>query len=339
MLSFSRKRQLAQKGEPYGQVKRHGPKYPYKLNFYTYPPLENITIEEFETFALDRLQVLKAIEGATLREKSEEQVVKSVNEVADKYMPLHSNDAEKDSMWDELSLFARDPEETFYVVDFEKVTELISRRAVYLKGGKAYVPTFEQVTLALNEFRKKLEAALILASKAFPNLDDERIMPLLNNINKQYFGKTFTGNSTVAGKVTADDVDNLVEHFPLCMQHLHNSLRASKHLKHYGRRQYNLFLKVLDPYFVTSSFNEENLRVIVTDNGRRNLDQFNDIISLVREKHYQVACTKYFEITRNLEENSDNKKPIETISHPNQYFENSVKLAKGSADTGKIVNK
>jgi len=36
----------------------------------------------------------------------------------------------------------------------------------------------------------------------------------------------------------------LVDHFPLCMRHLHESLRADGHLKHNGRNQYGLFLKV-----------------------------------------------------------------------------------------------
>lgn len=31
--------------------------------------------------------------------------------------------------------------------------------------------------------------------------------------------------------------------FPLCMRHLHESLKQNHHLKHYGRLQYNLFLK------------------------------------------------------------------------------------------------
>ncbi|CAG8658461.1 16258_t:CDS:10, partial [Acaulospora morrowiae] len=457
---FSRKRQLAQVSEQYGQVKRHGPKYPHTLNFYTYPPLESITIDEFETFALDRLQVLKAIEGAILREKAEDQVAKHVDATIDKYIPLHSNEAvlgydlpaerrkdhishfilrlaycrseelrnwflkyecilfrmrflkeksdiqqafladenlnwpllakaEKDSMKNELGPFSKTnfDDETFFEVDFEKVLDLVSRRAVYLKRGKAYVPSSEQVTLVLGEFRKKLEASLLLASKAFPNLDDERIMPLLNNINKQYFGKTFTGNSTVAGKVTAED---LVEHFPLCMQNLHKNLRANKHLRHYSRRQYNLFLKGIGltleealvfwrksftkiddakfqkeyaynirhnygmegkrhdyaPLSCVSiimnnhpgpgdnhgcpfrHFSEDNLRASLIDNGIRSADQINDIINLVRDKHYQVACTKYYEIARSIEKNSDDKKPMETISHPNQYFEASVKLAK-----------
>lgn len=39
-----------------------------------------------------------------------------------------------------------------------------------------------------------------------------------------------------------DDVAR--KHFPMCMRHLHDTLRKDKHLKHYGRLQYGLFLKV-----------------------------------------------------------------------------------------------
>lgn len=42
---------------------------------------------------------------------------------------------------------------------------------------------------------------------------------------------------------TANNVDALSQHFPLCMQNLHVTLRENSHLKHYGRLQYTLFLK------------------------------------------------------------------------------------------------
>jgi hypothetical protein len=39
------------------EVKRHhGKNYPHALNFYSVPPTEEITIDEFESFAFDRLQ-------------------------------------------------------------------------------------------------------------------------------------------------------------------------------------------------------------------------------------------------------------------------------------------
>ena len=43
--------------------------------------------------------------------------------------------------------------------------------------------------------------------------------------------------------MTARNVDNLSQHFPMCMTHLHRSLRRDSHLKHFGRLQYTLFLK------------------------------------------------------------------------------------------------
>lgn len=43
------------KGAP--EVTRHASrKFPHRLNFYTAPPLEEITLEDFETWAIDRLR-------------------------------------------------------------------------------------------------------------------------------------------------------------------------------------------------------------------------------------------------------------------------------------------
>ena len=45
--------------------------------------------------------------------------------------------------------------------------------------------------------------------------------------------------------IKADMIDEMArKHWPLCMRHLHDSLRSDRHLKHYGRLQYGLFLKV-----------------------------------------------------------------------------------------------
>lgn len=41
-------------------------------------------------------------------------------------------------------------------------------------------------------------------------------------------------------------IDELArKHFPMCMRNLHDNLRKDKHLKHAGRLQYTLFLKVI----------------------------------------------------------------------------------------------
>ncbi|XP_075058666.1 DNA primase large subunit isoform X2 [Mixophyes fleayi] len=42
---------------------RKGELFPYSLQFYQLPPTENISLSEFETFAIERLKLLKAIEN------------------------------------------------------------------------------------------------------------------------------------------------------------------------------------------------------------------------------------------------------------------------------------
>ena len=45
--------------------------------------------------------------------------------------------------------------------------DLVARRAVYLKGGKAYVPTTEQLSLVMYEFRQRLAKALEVRENTF----------------------------------------------------------------------------------------------------------------------------------------------------------------------------
>ncbi|KAJ7285907.1 eukaryotic and archaeal DNA primase, large subunit-domain-containing protein [Mycena rebaudengoi] len=53
------------------QVQLHGGlKYPYRLNFYDKPPLYDVSVEEFETSALDRLRVLAEIESSAARNRT-----------------------------------------------------------------------------------------------------------------------------------------------------------------------------------------------------------------------------------------------------------------------------
>lgn len=54
-----------------------------------------------------------------------------------------------------------------------------------------------------------------------------------------------------------------------------------------------------------------------------------DIMQLVKDKHYQVACTRYFEVTHQ-------KENVDTIEHPNQYFEQSKALVQTPEDVMEI---
>lgn len=98
--------------------------------------------------------------------------------------------------------------ETYFKVDFEKVPDLVGRRSVYIAKGKAYVPMFEQVSLAMEEFKAHLSKALEATAKALPRMEeDERLKPILLNVEKQYVGRVYGDNASANGSVKAGDVD------------------------------------------------------------------------------------------------------------------------------------
>ncbi|BCS19039.1 DNA primase subunit PRI2 [Aspergillus puulaauensis] len=301
--------------------------YPYRLNFYDTPPTAEITLEQFEQWAIDRLKILAEIEACSYRNKTAAETTAHITPLLQKFLPLSSNTSSRagaadprlrnerqkdhyshfilrlafagtedlrrrfaraetmlfrfrfqaddsrerrafiDSLnldWESVSdeerrgvsdhLVAATPglrrsdEESWYKVDWEKVPELVERRAVFLSKGKAYVPEREQLSMIIAEFTARLERALELTSRALPRLDeDDRLSPILDHLSKN-FGSAESvyseGEGFVDGApITAGSVDALSQHFPLCMRSLHMSLRKNNHLKHYGRLQYTLFLK------------------------------------------------------------------------------------------------
>ncbi|KAI9483560.1 MAG: eukaryotic and archaeal DNA primase, large subunit-domain-containing protein [Benjaminiella poitrasii] len=442
--------------------------YPTRLNFYMKPPPSEITIEEFEQFALDRLKVLRAVEAASVRN---EDLKLEISKTVDQYLPLRSNlskaeelyeerrkdhishfvlrmaycrsedlrewflnqetalfkyrfeqesfeekknflqhldlnwrmlsDEKKESMREELEICSKPKtgiavedyvsNETFFEVDFEKVPHMISNRSVYVKGGKAYVPLNDQINLVMMEFKNHLSRALEATSKLLPRLEeDDRLKPILLNVEKQYTGKTYDDFVVTNGNISAKDVEPLVQrHAPLCMRNLQDALKANKHLKHEGRLQYGLFLKGIGlsvgealnfwrsafsnitddkfrkdySYNIRYNYGLEGKRVnykpyscmkIITSNppsvgehhgcpfrhfssgnleARLRKDGINgnhvqEILELVREKHYQLACTRHFEVTY-----PDNKEKIDIIEHPNQYYELSKRLVEDQGST------
>ncbi|KAJ3180026.1 hypothetical protein HDU87_002249 [Geranomyces variabilis] len=69
---------------------RLGP-YPFSLNFYSLPPPYELTLNEFETYALDRLRVLKAVETAALRTKDLATIDRYIQVVHDEHTHLNRN--------------------------------------------------------------------------------------------------------------------------------------------------------------------------------------------------------------------------------------------------------
>ncbi|KAL1980768.1 hypothetical protein VTN96DRAFT_3575 [Rasamsonia emersonii] len=301
--------------------------YPHRLNFYDVPPTAEITLEQFEQWAIDRLKVLAEIEACSYRNKTPAETEAHITPLLKKFLPLSANTSSASGAADqrlknerqkdhyshfilrlafaatedlrrrfvraETMLFKfrfqqddtrerrafieslnldwepvsdeerqelsehlvsatpglrRSDEETWYKVDWERVPELVERRAVYLRKGKAYVPGREQQSMIVAEFTARLEKAMELTSRALPRLDeDDRLTPILNHLSKN-FGSAESvysqGEGVVDGApMTAASIDHLSQHFPLCMRNLHMTLRKNGHLKHFGRLQYTLFLK------------------------------------------------------------------------------------------------
>ncbi|KAG9241240.1 eukaryotic and archaeal DNA primase, large subunit-domain-containing protein [Calycina marina] len=297
--------------------------YTHRLNFYKDTPKGDITLEQFEQWAIDRLRVLAELEACQFRNKNSVETAAHMKPLLDKYLPLSAStlnspsiqserqkdhyshfilrlafsstedlrrrfarvetslfrirfqaddarerqsfvenmglewetvgDEEKMALSEELRAAGggypkRMEDESWFKVDWEKVPELVEGRRVFLKGGKAYVPGREQLGLVVPEFNSRLEKALEVTSRALPRLDeDDRLTPILNHLSQNFTTPDASYNSSTTSlhgaDISARNVDGLSSSFPICMQHLHRSLRRDAHLKHYGRLQYTLFLK------------------------------------------------------------------------------------------------
>jgi len=73
--------------------------YPNRLSLYTSPPKGEVSLEEFETSALERLAVLKEIEAARLRGLYGDAFKKHIKEICNKHIPLHDDS----KSWDDTS--------------------------------------------------------------------------------------------------------------------------------------------------------------------------------------------------------------------------------------------
>ncbi|KND91768.1 putative DNA primase large subunit [Tolypocladium ophioglossoides CBS 100239] len=65
--------------------------YPSRLNFYADAPTADITLEQFEQWAIDRLRVLAELEACSFRNKSPTETATHMKPILDKYLPLDTN--------------------------------------------------------------------------------------------------------------------------------------------------------------------------------------------------------------------------------------------------------
>lgn len=139
--------------------------------------------------------------------------------------------------------------ESWFKVSWTAVPDLVAKRRVFVKHGMAYVPQSMQISLVLQAFDTRLTRALEVTAKNLPRLDeDERLGPVIDHLAASFLAGVGAGeyaptDSTAA--VTAEMVDDVArKHFPPCMLNLYERLKRDHHLKHFGRLQLGLFLKV-----------------------------------------------------------------------------------------------
>lgn len=76
-----------------------------KLTFYKLPPVGEITLDEFETWAIDRIKILNEIESCVARNKSYKEIESIVLPLLNTLLPLNSNKSNKFRQKDYYSHF------------------------------------------------------------------------------------------------------------------------------------------------------------------------------------------------------------------------------------------
>jgi hypothetical protein len=100
-------------------------------------------------------------------------------------------------------------------------------------------------------------------ARLLPRLDeDTRLVPILNNISEGFIAGISSDWANASGsenidEIKAEMIDELAQKdFPLCMRMHHENLKKDGHLKHFGRLEYGLFLKVGSILDLTNSISK-----------------------------------------------------------------------------------
>ncbi|KAL9108840.1 MAG: hypothetical protein Q9187_008246 [Circinaria calcarea] len=114
-----RKNAISYRRKQFANATYTEPEYPHRLNLYTVPPTAEITLEEFEQWAIDRLRstsnhkqdlymtpltytsVLAELEACSFRNKTPAETEAHIRPLLDKYLPLSTNSSARGDPKDE----------------------------------------------------------------------------------------------------------------------------------------------------------------------------------------------------------------------------------------------
>jgi DNA primase large subunit len=134
--------------------------------------------------------------------------------------------------------------QNFYQVPFTHALDLVQHRQVFVRRGMAYVPESKLVTLVTAKFRTSLSRQLVLLSAVPSTPGLQRTQGFLKNVaTVSSVQDEFQKAGENATDINAQNVADHLKHMPLCMAQLQLGLQHDRHLKHWGRLQYGLFLK------------------------------------------------------------------------------------------------
>jgi DNA primase large subunit len=134
----------------------------------------------------------------------------------------------------------------YYKVSFTEVTDLVSRRMVYVNKGFAFVPESDLISILVSRFRVRLSQKLAIAFRSLPYVrSDERLRPILKMLETAYVGPEYGADASGCGNrdVRAETLDSFANNMPLCMREIHSAMKREHHIKYHARLQSQLFLK------------------------------------------------------------------------------------------------
>ncbi|KAH0559918.1 hypothetical protein GP486_003565 [Trichoglossum hirsutum] len=93
-IDSKRRSQINPKQKQFATPTNKPIKYEHRLNFYDSPPTSEITLEQFEQWAIDRLRILTEIEACSFRNKTPAEAAAHLEPLLKKYLPLSSNSSQ-----------------------------------------------------------------------------------------------------------------------------------------------------------------------------------------------------------------------------------------------------
>ncbi|XP_077345637.1 DNA primase large subunit-like isoform X1 [Lithobates pipiens] len=314
-MQFLRNRTL--KINPRLTGERKSEHYPFSLQFYQVPPTENISLSEFETFAVERLKLLKSIEnlGVSYVKVSTDYTTKLENELRKLKFPYRSpqndiNDEAYDQRRkDHISHFilrlAYCQSEDLRRWFIQQEMDLFKFRFNQLPKDK--VQEFLKYSgleyLAISEEEKKQHhedlinstyglSSTKLEDLEFYKFDKGYAYSIRHNYGKEGKRTDYTPYSCM--KIIVSNPPSQGDYHGCPFRHSDPELLKQK----------------LQSFKVAST-------------------GINQILDLVKGMHYQLACQKYFELTHNVDDCGF------SLNHPNQYFIESQKLLTGGQEIKK----